>query len=201
MEKNKLIEKSKKIYFIPNIKLIGYGRSQIYQIECLRCKTLFFEQLPDIRLRKIEHLFCDSCNEKLLEIEKEKYLKEENISNYAYIGNLKGWIIKLDVSYRRRSFYNYNKVYKRDKYICQYCGYSPLYCKEFRQLYIDHVLPWSVRGSNSLDNLRVACATCNLIAGDKWFVDFFEKKQYVLDELKKRGIKTYLDLKVKFENK
>jgi protein-arginine kinase activator protein McsA len=184
-----------KQFYIPDIKLVGYGRAQVYQISCLRCSKLFFDD--SYKQRYLVNLFCDECRQ--LEYKKLlSYIKKENTSPVNYVGNVKGWVIKADVSYRRRSRYNYMKVYKRDKYICQYCGYSPYYCEEFKPLHIDHILPWSVRGSNSDKNLVVACAKCNLIAGSKWFNSFEDKKAYILSEIRKRGWKTYFDLKVKF---
>ena len=48
-------------------------------------------------------------------------------------------------------------IYKRDKGICQLCG-SPVDYAEFT---VDHINPLSRGGSNSLDNLRCTCKSCN----------------------------------------
>jgi len=179
-------------YFVPDIKLVGFGRLQSYQIVCLKCRKLFF---PESSKGIIKELFCSYCEPN------KKYIKNRNISDYNFIGNVVGWIVKSDVNFRSRSRYNYQRVYKRDMYICQYCGYSPYYCDEFRPLHIDHILPWSYRGSNNINNLVVACESCNLTASSKWFETFAEKKQYILDNLRSKKIQTYLELKIKFMEK
>lgn len=53
------------------------------------------------------------------------------------------------------------QVLRRDGFACTYCGRQAPEVK----LHIDHLVPWSRGGSNSLDNLRTACAACNLGKG------------------------------------
>lgn len=52
-------------------------------------------------------------------------------------------------------------VFVRDGKKCVYCdsGEGPFH--------LDHVVPVSRGGSNSIDNLVVACAACNLSKGDR----------------------------------
>ena len=71
------------------------------------------------------------------------------------------------------------EVLQRDGFRCTYCGRrSPEVV-----LHIDHVHPWSKGGPTTLDNLRTACADCNLgkgarlltaermrLQGDPWLV-------------------------------
>lgn len=45
-------------------------------------------------------------------------------------------------------------VYKRDYFACQWCGTQV-------GLQVDHIVPWSAGGSDSLNNLRTLCADCN----------------------------------------
>ena len=47
------------------------------------------------------------------------------------------------------------EVFKRDRYICQYCG------KETRQLTLDHVLPRYRGGQHTWENVVSACVPCN----------------------------------------
>ena len=47
------------------------------------------------------------------------------------------------------------EIFKRDSYICQYCG------KVFRQLTLDHVIPRSKGGQHTWENVVSACAQCN----------------------------------------
>lgn len=51
-------------------------------------------------------------------------------------------------------------IYKRDDYMCQYCG-----C--FKNLTIDHVIPRSRGGVDSWENMVVACMPCNTHKGNK----------------------------------
>lgn len=169
--------KRNSFFLIPNIKLIGYGRSQTYQVACLKCEKLSFCLDKD---RKFTDLFC--C-EKHAE---EKYVKKENISNINHIGNVIGWEVKTACVVKKRSYYNYKKVYIRDKYTCQFCGYNLENAEDFRPLHVDHLKPWSASGSNSMQNLVVSCSVCNHIASSKWFSDFDDKKFYILQILQDR---------------
>ena len=47
------------------------------------------------------------------------------------------------------------EVFKRDRYICQYCG------KESRQLTLDHVIPRYRGGEHTWENIVSACVPCN----------------------------------------
>ena len=132
--------------------------------------------------RNLNDLFCDNCQDR---DDLESFLKDENLSTVNYVGNVIGWIVKCEADFKKRSFFNYKKVYKRDKYTCHYCGYNLENAEEFRPLHIDHVLPWSASGSNKMDNLVVSCSVCNLKASDKWFNSFNEKRSYVLSNQKK----------------
>lgn len=158
-------------YYVPYIKLIGYGRAQTYQCVCVKCGELYFNFNDK---RELTDLFCSWCTPN------EGLLNEDNISFVNFVGHVVGWEIKSsECENRKRSFYNYNKVYKRDCYQCQYCGYSLKNSPDFRALHIDHLKPWSAGGSNKMDNLVVACSKCNSKAGNKWFKSFYEKKKYI----------------------
>ena len=52
-------------------------------------------------------------------------------------------------------------VFKRDNYVCRYCGATK------QQMECDHVIPISRGGNNSLSNLTTACPTCNRKKGNK----------------------------------
>jgi Lar family restriction alleviation protein len=53
------------------------------------------------------------------------------------------------------------EIFKRDKFICQYCGARP---SEF-QLEIDHIIPRSRGGTDAVDNLKTSCWKCNIGKG------------------------------------
>ena len=55
-------------------------------------------------------------------------------------------------------------IFKRDKWTCQYCGYS---CKDIKKLTVDHVHPKSKGGAWSWTNLVTSCSTCNIHKGSK----------------------------------
>ena len=169
----KNLSKERRSHWIPNIKLVGYARTQTYQHECLACKALFFCGLKD---RRLEDLFCEDCDIK------ERLLKDENTSEYYHLGNIKGWVVKFASDSNKRSYRNYKKVYKRDEYTCRYCGYNIETAKVFHPLHIDHINPHAASGNNSMENLVVACSPCNKIASDKIFYDFDTKKEFILNK-------------------
>lgn len=49
------------------------------------------------------------------------------------------------------------EVFKRDGFVCQYCGSHP----PSAVLELDHVIPVSRGGGNEIDNLITACFDCN----------------------------------------
>ncbi len=54
-------------------------------------------------------------------------------------------------------------LFKRDKYVCQYCHKQP----GIEQLTIDHVVPRSLGGVSSWENCVLACIACNRQKADK----------------------------------
>ncbi len=46
------------------------------------------------------------------------------------------------------------RVYERDEFRCVLCG-------ETEDLTLDHILPWSLGGLDTVQNLRVLCRPCN----------------------------------------
>jgi 5-methylcytosine-specific restriction endonuclease McrA len=68
-------------------------------------------------------------------------------------------VIKLDF-FVKRSYHPEKRltrlgVFHRDNYICQYCG------KTDKQLTIDHVIPRSLGGQHTWENMTTACIPCN----------------------------------------
>ena len=61
-----------------------------------------------------------------------------------------------DVPVRGVAFSRSN-LYRRDRYMCQYCGVRP----GTQELTIDHVLPRSRGGTSTWTNCVVACVKCN----------------------------------------
>lgn len=55
------------------------------------------------------------------------------------------------------------KVLMRDGATCRLCGATP---QDGAKLHIDHIIPWSKGGDNTLDNLQVLCDKCNIGKSD-----------------------------------
>jgi 5-methylcytosine-specific restriction endonuclease McrA len=53
------------------------------------------------------------------------------------------------------------EVFRRDNYTCQYCG------KRTSKLTVDHVIPRSLGGKHTWNNLVAACPECNHRKGEK----------------------------------
>lgn len=174
---------SRESYFIPNVYLVGYGRTQTYQVCCLTCEKPFFSLQ---KIKEGEDLFCEECYK-----DDNCHIPESNISKVNYIGNIVGWIVNSEGDSPKRTRNNYKKAYQRDEYTCRYCGYNLKVGTEFRPLHIDHIRPFSVSGGNGLTNLVVACSVCNLTASSKWFQDFLDKKTFIIGELRKKGKTIY----------
>lgn len=60
------------------------------------------------------------------------------------------------------------KVRLRANYLCEYCHASERW--QYVQFTVDHVVPVARDGSDSLDNLALACFQCNRRKSDKLFV-------------------------------
>lgn len=69
-----------------------------------------------------------------------------------------------DFSWRRRR----KQVARRDNFICSYCG------KYTRDGHVDHVVPLSKGGDDSLSNLVWACRACNLSKRDQTLEEWRE---------------------------
>jgi len=81
-------------------------------------------------------------------------LFDVDASGYASFERVQGLDRKRAIPRRLRS-----AVYQRDGHRCTYCG------TEEGPFQIDHVFPWSRGGRHELENLCVACATCNALKG------------------------------------
>jgi len=73
------------------------------------------------------------------------------------------------------------KVFKRDRYVCQYCGLDGLHSYEhWLILTVDFIHPRVRGGSRSMENLVTACQPCNLLKGKRVNATFEEAKKHVL---------------------
>jgi hypothetical protein len=53
------------------------------------------------------------------------------------------------------------EVFKRDRFVCQYCGSHP----PDVILHVDHIVAVAAGGTNDIDNLVTACSACNIGKG------------------------------------
>ena len=109
---------------------------------CKECKK---EYIPKVSHQK----FCSEKCQK--EYNKKKYEKET-----------KGIIKNKSKSYNflRLRF----EIFKRDNFICQYCGRNP---KEDKiKIVIEHIIARVNGGKDTADNLTTSCEDCNMGKGD-----------------------------------
>jgi hypothetical protein len=66
---------------------------------------------------------------------------------------------------------------------CAYCD-KPL---QFIEFHIEHIIPLCCGGTNNFSNLCISCPRCNYLAGTRWFFDFYDKKNYILNIIQKKG--------------
>lgn len=71
------------------------------------------------------------------------------------------WKVGYPVTYVSRA-----EIIERDDGRCHICGEYP----DPDDLHLDHVIPLSLGGDHSRENLRVACARCNLSKGARLLV-------------------------------
>ena len=75
------------------------------------------------------------------------------------------------------------KVFKRDRFKCQYCGLDGLNVFEnWLVLTIDFVHPRAHGGSRRMDNLVTACRPCNIMKGKRIHGSLEDAKKYVLQK-------------------
>lgn len=64
-------------------------------------------------------------------------------------------------------------VFKRDGFVCQYCGAHP----PSAILEVDHITPVAADGTNDIDNLITACFDCNRGKSDRQLSDIPQSLQ------------------------
>jgi len=105
----------------------------------------------------------------MLMLEKVDYIENSNL-------NIKSEKLKISLPLivklktfvylkRRKISLTRQNIFKRDNYMCQYCG------KKTKKLTIDHVKPKNKGGIDSWENLVTACVKCNLAKGDRYLKD------------------------------
>lgn len=88
------------------------------------------------------------------------------------------------------------EVFKRDSFICQYCGQSA----PDVVLHVDHIHPVSRGGDNDIMNLVTSCQPCNSGKSDRLISDnsVIEKQKAQLDELNEK--RQQLEMMIEWRN-
>jgi 5-methylcytosine-specific restriction endonuclease McrA len=91
---------------------------------------------------------------------------------------------------RAKHHFQKGKIMSRQKRVLTYkkwwdelvemYGNVCFYCNKEIATTIDHVVPYSWDGDNSIENLVPACALCNCIAGDKMFESVIQKRAHIM---------------------
>jgi hypothetical protein len=72
------------------------------------------------------------------------------------------------------------KIFKRDRYTCQYCGLDGLSSFEnWMVMTIDHIHAYARGGSTKAENQVTACQPCNTIKGTRDFKTLADAKKFV----------------------
>lgn len=62
------------------------------------------------------------------------------------------------------------RIYDRQNGLCAYCGQH----RNIKHMTVDHIIPLSKGGTDSLDNLQCACKMCNRIKDNMLPLEFSE---------------------------
>jgi 5-methylcytosine-specific restriction endonuclease McrA len=71
------------------------------------------------------------------------------------------------------------RIFKRDDFTCQYCGYEADTFEKWRYLVVDHFKARSRGGLEGDDNLKTACMDCNFMKSNIEFANLEEARQKI----------------------
>ncbi|WP_107671073.1 RNA-guided endonuclease IscB [Cyanothece sp. BG0011] len=94
------------------------------------------------------------------------------------------------IEYQQGTLFNYEiREYLLEKWgrRCAYCGIQNV------PLEIEHIIPKSKSGTNSVNNLTLACRKCNLAKGNQDIKDFLSNKPSILNRILKQCKQTLKD--------
>jgi 5-methylcytosine-specific restriction endonuclease McrA len=100
----------------------------------------------------------------------EEWCEQESKFGYINSVNFKVPVPKVIYMYKRKNKgskrkirYSRQKVFERDNYTCQYCGFLG----NKKTLTLEHVIPKSKSGQNTYENTVASCLKCNNKKGSK----------------------------------
>ena len=138
------------------------------ELTCIDCQCIFIG-------RKGSALRCKSCRVIIDRINCKNRFRRLHAKNKSHSLCIK-CNISLDGEKLDRRYCN--SCRKRDKRYMRHMKYLRerdkccIYCLSIQNLTIDHKIPLSKNGSNELDNLVLACFSCNVRKGTKSYNEF-----------------------------
>ncbi|MDY2883837.1 MAG: HNH endonuclease [Romboutsia timonensis] len=138
----------------------------------LRYNQLIKEKQQNI-LKNVSNINSDLLN-KIKKYKKEDETVIEFIEN-AILKSLPKEVLtqeELKEINRRRNIKDTTRysVLERAGFKCQCCGIKPLKNNDVI-LHIDHIIPYSLGGSDNIDNLQVLCNKCNISKRNKFIIN------------------------------
>lgn len=117
-------------------------------VEAKKRKMKRLEKLE--QAREIDKIWRHSNPERIRQYTRN-YRKNHPEKNTAFVHNRRSAIIANGGKYTAEEFIN----------LCNRYGNKCLRCGAKTKLTVDHVIPLSIGGTNSIDNIQPLCASCN----------------------------------------
>lgn len=172
---------------IYNINLLNEYNKQVEKLSSLE-----FNNKSKYSLKKFKKIECRIFNNLIYKKEEfliNLYIEAYYVSNGGNVHDSRRWRVFFD---RLVEIYNEwengNKyketikqerqiinddtrfnVFKRDNFTCQICGAT---AKDGATLHVDHIMPVSLSGKSTMDNLQTLCDRCNIGKSNKTDDDF-----------------------------
>jgi 5-methylcytosine-specific restriction endonuclease McrA len=139
-------------------QFLGANRSQ-------RCKPCQKEARRQ-RQNKLDKIYYQKNREKILKKHVEyQLIRRHKDIEYRLKQLLKGHTRRARIAASDGSFTS-EQWEERQRVQC----YSCFDCGEYKPLTIDHIIPLSKSGSNSIDNIQALCGSCNSRKKDKVWI-------------------------------
>lgn len=159
----------------------GYSEKTAYSIAHTLLKHLVIQEKIQKKIKERKEKIAESDTIKIDPSVKEVLIKtigEDNISDFVdhiILNYLNGQDLEEIIKRRRRTITKELKysLLERAGFKCQACGERPLKDNDVI-LQIDHIIPFSMGGGCSEDNLQVLCRDCNLSKSNGYIVDHNE---------------------------